>query len=349
MFGTAMKNLAPGDAGRATPIRRPGGDLRARAALAAVSALLICAGTPTGTARAADVSWGGDVEAALARAAQTGQRVLLEFDANWCPSCRQLEREVLHAPEGAALARQMIPVRLDFDAPANRRFVERYVVLGLPTVVVLDAHGTQVGRIMGYEGKDHWLGQARAALEAGDPLPALRAAVARTPDDHVATLALGRALLVRGEKDEGERLLESLLWQDDQDDKKAREAAAEALFVLGRYYHRVRRQPSTAHYIWRALAQGHPDSPWAAGAWWWYARAEAEQGRPGNGLKALRARAHQKPQAVAALDQWGNYVLKYRLKGSRDEAVAGIEKAAAALGEAERAELKPMLEKLRAM
>lgn len=287
-----------------------------------------------------------DLDGAIAKARKTGKRVLVEFSASWCSSCKQLEEEVLATADGAALTRDLIAVQVDFDAKATWRHVERYAILGLPTVVVLAGGGTQVGRIMGFEGKEAWLKEARAAIKADDPMPALRKAHAANPEDGDLTLALGQALLERGEVAGGERLLEGLLWADGKGEGKAAARAAQALFVLGRYYHRVRKQPRTARFIWRALALGHPASPWAAGAWWWYARAEAEIGRHAVGLKALRGRAQKDPGNAAALRQWGDYVMRYELHASVPEVRKALTEARDKLPEAERASVDKTIEKL---
>ena len=302
-------------------------------------ALLLTVGAPT-AAQAAGLTWQKlSVDKAIAQAKKANTRVLVAFSADWCSSCKQLEAQVLSTADGAALAANLIAVRVDFDAPANRRDVERYVILGLPTVVVLDGHGTQVGRVMGYESKADWLQRARAAVSSGDPLPALRKAHADRPDDGDAVLALGRALLVRGQAAAGEQLLEGLLWADGKGEAKAAGRAAEALFTLGRYYHRVRKQPRTARFIWRALALGHPQSPWAAGAWWWYARAEAEIGRHAVGLKALRGRAQKDPSNAAALRQWAGFVKRYKLHASAPEVRQALLAAKERLPEGERASI----------
>ena len=302
-------------------------------------ALALAIGAPLPVS-AAGVAWQKiGVDAAIAKAKKEGKRVLIEFSASWCPSCKELEREVLGTAEGAALTAKLIAVQVDFDATATWRQVERYVVLGLPTVVVIDGSGTQVGRVMGYEGKAAWLKEAQAAIKADDPMPALHKAHAARPDDGDVTLTLGQAMLERGQAAEGERLLEGLLWADAKGEAKAAARGAQALFVLGRYYHRVRKQPRTARFIWRALALGHPDSPWASGAWWWYARAEAEIGRHAVGLKALRGRALKDPTNAAALRQWAQFVTKYEMFASVPEVRKTLTEARDRLPESERASI----------
>lgn len=266
------------------------------------------------------------LDQALSKAKREKARVFVEFTADWCPSCKQLDEEVLSTAAGAELTAKLIPIRLDFDDEANRRAVERYVVLGLPSVVVLTPEGQQFGRVMGYEDRDDWLTKARAAVVSDNPLPALRSAQAAQPENIEALLRLGKALLVRGETDEGEAMLERVIWMASSGDQAAGEAAAEALFVLGRYYQRVKRDPATARHVWRELAARYPRSEWAGGSWWWYAKAQAELDRHQVGREALRSRARAEPNSVDALVEWGEFLVRYSLDDDRDEVRAALSK-----------------------
>lgn len=285
--------------------------LRRTMTLGAVCWVLACA-HPAQVVATAPVWSDMRLDQAIAQAGKTKQRVFVKFEASWCGPCRRLGA-LLHEPEGSALLKGMIAVRVDFDDPKNRAFVERYVVLGLPTVVVLDSSGEQTGRVMGYEKREEWLAQARAALASSDPLPTLRAAKLKEPGSAAASLALGKALLVRGKLKEGLAELERTGWLASRSRKDA-EIAAEALFVLGRFHHRVKQDPAVAQHVWRELAMRFASSSWAGGAWWWYARAQQELGRPDVGVASLVARIAAEPGNASAVDELGSFVMKYRLK-----------------------------------
>lgn len=272
---------------------------------------------------------------ALAEAKRSGKRVFADFDASWCPSCRQLEREVLHTPEGAALLQGLLAVRVDFDDERNRALIERYVILGLPTTLVLDADGNQVVRVTGFEDKASFMTPMRAALTARDPLPALQQACADRPDDADARLALGKALLAHsgGNQERAAAALaqlESMLWAgvgaEPTAQAAADERAAEALWTMGRYHQRVRRDPATAQHVWRELATRFPSGSWAGGAWSWYAKAQAELSRPQVGAAALAAAARRQP-GPATVGAWLAYSKKHALKAER----AAITRATEAL------------------
>lgn len=316
-------------------------------AFTAVLAVAITLSLPAAQApraQAQGVAWQElSIADALARAEAADTRVFVKFDAEWCTYCEQLDREVLSTPLGAALTEGMVSVSYDFDAEENRPLVERYVVLGLPTTLVLTPDGTQVGRIMGYHDAQQWTAEFRAAKTADDPVPVLREAYEAASDDPVATLRLGEALLVRGAPAEGEALLERVTWMDGEE---AYEAGAEALFTLGRYYHRVRRDHRTSRHIWRELGSRYPDSAWAGGAWWWYGKAQAELGRHDLGLFALRQRADRDRDDVTKVSQWARYVATHELRDERDEAAEALANVSSSATDEQRADLEELREQL---
>ncbi|MFT4623553.1 MAG: thioredoxin-like negative regulator of GroEL [Myxococcota bacterium] len=105
-------------------------------------------------------------DAAFAAATARGDRVLLDFSAVWCPPCNQLAAEVLHAdPLPSALDGWTVVV-LDVDDPSSFALKDRYDVGGYPTIVATDAEGTELSRVVGYPGREAFLGWVQAA---GDP------------------------------------------------------------------------------------------------------------------------------------------------------------------------------------
>ncbi|MCO4763711.1 MAG: thioredoxin family protein [Myxococcales bacterium] len=283
----------------------------------------------------------GDLKAALTQAKRSKKRVLVKFEAAWCGPCRKLGKEVFHTPNGRKLTRDFIAVRVDFDAPANRGFIEKYVVLGLPTTAVLEPDGTQVLRIMGYDGKAPFERLLATAGAAKDPLAPLQQQHEATPGDDDVRLALGKALLVRsshGDKRhvQARAMLEPLLWRQatgvTKADRAQAERAAEVLFTLGRYHHRVRRDPATAQHLWRELATRFPQTSFAGGAWWWFARSQAEMGRAAAGTAVLRARALAHPAHRSALSQWIGFAAKHHLTGEVPALTAAIARYAKAGG-----------------
>lgn len=112
-----------------------------------------------------------DLDAALSRAQAEGKRVLLDFTAVWCPPCNLLAAEVLHDPADAWLFEDIVLFEVDVDDFESWPVKDHYDVGGYPTLVLADATGAELDRIVGYPGEPAfttWLQGAsdRPALSA---------------------------------------------------------------------------------------------------------------------------------------------------------------------------------------
>ncbi|GIV21415.1 MAG: hypothetical protein KatS3mg023_3166 [Armatimonadota bacterium] len=96
-------------------------------------------------------------KAAIQQAVDEGKPVILLFSADWCPFCRQLERETLTDGEVARLAKQFAVFRVDMTSstlpPETAELARKYGAEGLPTVAFLSKRGEWVKELtlVGYE------------------------------------------------------------------------------------------------------------------------------------------------------------------------------------------------------
>ncbi|MDV7213843.1 thioredoxin family protein, partial [Azotobacter beijerinckii] len=86
-----------------------------------------------------------DLDGALAEAKSAGQPLLLDWYADWCISCKVLEREVFAAPEVAAQLGGYRLIRFDITAgtPAQRALLDRYRLFGPPAIQFFAADGEE--------------------------------------------------------------------------------------------------------------------------------------------------------------------------------------------------------------
>lgn len=89
----------------------------------------------------------GGLEAALAEAKAKQVPVLLDFHAPWCYSCYFMKKNVLTGAEWAQVQRNSVVLSVDADSPEGAALKERYAVKALPSYVVLNAAGEELGRI----------------------------------------------------------------------------------------------------------------------------------------------------------------------------------------------------------
>lgn len=117
--------------------------LRTLAALAGVALATYLAGT--WLLMGPGVSWNPYSDDLLARARQEGKPVIIDFYADWCAPCRELEDITLHDGQVVQLANQrFVMIKVDLTTKDDRLhppLLAKYQVRGVPTVVFFDAKG----------------------------------------------------------------------------------------------------------------------------------------------------------------------------------------------------------------
>ncbi|MDD2546337.1 MAG: protein-disulfide reductase DsbD [Burkholderiaceae bacterium] len=88
-----------------------------------------------------------------ARMAQSTQPILLDFYADWCVSCKEMERWTFSDPAVAAQMRrfQLLQVDVTAHSPQDRAVLQRFGLYGAPALVVLHQGQERTdGRVIGF-------------------------------------------------------------------------------------------------------------------------------------------------------------------------------------------------------
>jgi len=112
----------------------------------------------------------GDLDREVAQAKLQGRGVLLDFSADWCTSCKEMERYTFTDPDVQAALSTAVLLRADVthnDAD-DQALLKRFGIFGPPTLAFYGADGqerTQF-RVVGYMKAQAFAARTRAALHA---------------------------------------------------------------------------------------------------------------------------------------------------------------------------------------
>lgn len=106
-----------------------------------------------------------DVQAAIQQAAKNGRPVMLDFYADWCISCKIMEKTTFADPTVQQVLRDFVILKADVTAnDATDKALEKYYsVIAPPTFVFFDQQGNEVrnARIVGEVNAKQFLQQVR--------------------------------------------------------------------------------------------------------------------------------------------------------------------------------------------
>jgi thioredoxin-related protein len=110
----------------------------------------------------AESLWLTDYKQAQEQAKVSNKPLLLEFTgSDWCPPCRQLQKQILSTPTFQQYAKDnFVLVELDYPrarvqapevAQQNQILAHRFQIEVFPTVIILNSDGKKIGELIGFD------------------------------------------------------------------------------------------------------------------------------------------------------------------------------------------------------
>ncbi|KLU27426.1 thiol:disulfide interchange protein [Caballeronia mineralivorans PML1(12)] len=127
---------------------------------------VFAARTGSGAEASAQQSAPGEVFAPVRSSAEldlalkaAGRPAMLDFYADWCVSCKEMEHLTFSDPRVRARLAQLNLLRADVTAnnTDDQVLLKRFKLFGPPGIILFDAQGNEVVRVVGYESADTFL------------------------------------------------------------------------------------------------------------------------------------------------------------------------------------------------
>jgi thioredoxin-related protein len=142
----------------------------------------------------------GPLSDALARAQTEKKPVMIDFITDWCRWCDTLDaRTYSDAAVAGYINEAVVPIKIDAEKGEGIAIAKKYGVRAFPTILLINADGEEIDRLLGYMPPEPFLNSVRDYVTGVNSLAQVRAAVEKNPGDPAVQYAAAAKYVSRNE------------------------------------------------------------------------------------------------------------------------------------------------------
>lgn len=128
--------------------------------------ILFAPGHLIATSETAGIPWEAYGTGAVQDAKQNGTPVVIDFYADWCLPCKELDHKTFNQPDVIEAAEGLVVLKADLTqstTPDVKKLRDAFGIKGVPTIVFLDKNGAERSdlRVLGFVDKNEFAGRLR--------------------------------------------------------------------------------------------------------------------------------------------------------------------------------------------
>ena len=110
--------------------------------------------------------WQSFSEAKYANSLKANEKMLVDFYADWCIPCKELDAMTFSDPRVAAESKKFSAYKVDMTqtlSDETEALRNKFRIVGMPTILIINSKGEEIERITGFMNSDHLLKAMSAA------------------------------------------------------------------------------------------------------------------------------------------------------------------------------------------
>ena len=105
------------------------------------------------------IKWGNNLDSAFAIASKSNKLIMIDFMAEWCPPCKEMDKNTFSNKNIIKKSNEFILVRIDVDKQQNiaeeyNGNARKYGGIGIPNILFIDKEKKIIHHVVGFHDVD---------------------------------------------------------------------------------------------------------------------------------------------------------------------------------------------------